>query len=41
MMGMEGIIVKRRGRTRLLVAVSFLQQGVSIEIDSYLVEPIG
>jgi len=40
MMGMEGLILKRRGRTRLLVAVSFLQQGVSIEIDSFLVEPL-
>ena len=41
MMGMEGTILKRRGKTRLLVAVSFLQQGVSIEIDSFLVEPLG
>ena len=41
MMGMEGMILKRRGKTRLLVAVSFLQQGVSIEIDSFLVEPLG
>jgi transcriptional antiterminator RfaH len=40
MQGLEGVILKRCGKTRLQVAVSFLQQGVSIEIDSYLVEPL-
>lgn len=40
MMGMEGVILKRKGKTRLQVSVSFLQQGVSIEIDSFLVEPL-
>jgi len=41
MMGLEGTVIRYRGRTRLLVAVSFLQQGVSIEIDGFLLEPIG
>ena len=40
MQGMEGVILKRRGKTRMQVAVSFLQQGVSIEIESFLVEPL-
>lgn len=40
MEGMEGIVVSRRARTRLLVCVKMLQQGVSIEIDDFLLEPI-
>lgn len=38
--GMEGVIVTRRGSDRLLVAMEFLQQGVSIEINDYQVEPL-
>lgn len=38
--GMEGTITSRRSGTRLLIAVHFLQSGVSIEIDDYMVEPI-
>jgi len=41
MMGLEGTVIRHRGRTRLLLSVSFLQQGVSIEIDGFLLEPIG
>ena len=41
MMGLEGVVLTHWGRTRLLVAVSFLQQGVSVEIDGFLLEPIG
>ncbi len=38
--GIEGIITQRRGgRRRLLVAVHFLQSGVSVEIDDFMVEP--
>jgi transcription antitermination factor NusG len=33
MRGLEGTIVKRRGQERLLVAVRFLNQGVSIELE--------
>ena len=38
--GMEGIVVKRYGRTRLQVAVMCLQQGVSVEIDDCALERI-
>ena len=41
MRGVEGIVTKRRTRSRLLVAVHFLQSSVSVEIDDYLLEPIG
>jgi transcriptional antiterminator RfaH len=39
LMGVEGTIVERRGEDRLLVAVSFLQQGVSVLVQDFLVEP--
>jgi transcriptional antiterminator RfaH len=38
--GLEGVVVKRHGKTRLLVAVNYLQQGVSVEIDDCALEPI-
>ena len=38
LMGMEGTVLVRRGETRLLVAVNFLQQGASIEVQDYLLE---
>jgi transcription antitermination factor NusG len=38
--GLEGVVVKRRGREQLLVAVTFLQQGASVAIEDFLVEPI-
>ena len=38
--GFEGTIIQRRGTDRLLMGVSFLQQGVSIEINDFMVEPI-
>ena len=38
--GLEGVVVSRRGEDRLLVAVQFLQQGVSIQISDYMLEPI-
>lgn len=40
LMGMEGTVVERRRETRLVVAVQFLQQGVSLEIDDFQLEPI-
>jgi transcription antitermination factor NusG len=40
LMGLEGVVVSRRGEDRLLIAVNFLQQGVSIQISDYQVEPI-
>jgi hypothetical protein len=36
--GLEGIVTKRRGGSRLLIAVNYLQQGASIEIDDFAVE---
>jgi hypothetical protein len=39
-MGLEGVIISRRGEDRLLVGVHFLQQGVSILIQDFQVEPI-
>jgi transcription antitermination factor NusG len=38
--GLEGTILRRNGKTRLLVAVNYLQQGVSVEIDDFMVEPM-
>ena len=40
MQGIEGVITSRRGEDRLLVAVEFLQQGVSILIQDFQVESI-
>ena len=40
LMGLEGTILSRRGEDRLLVAVRFLQQGASILIQDFQVEPI-
>ncbi len=39
--GLEGTVLQRRGRTRLLVAVNFLQQGASVEVEDFYLEPIG
>ena len=38
--GLEGTVLKRHGKTRLLVSVNFLQQGASVEIKDYMLEPI-
>ncbi len=39
--GLEGTVLKRRGRTRLLVSVNFVQRGASIDIDDCQLEYIG
>lgn len=39
--GLEGTVLLRRGRTQLLVTVRFLQQGVSLEVDDFMLEPVG
>jgi len=36
--GIVGTIIKRRGKTRLLVSVDFMNQGASIAIEDHLVE---
>ena len=38
--GLEGTVMERRGRTRLFVAVDFLQRGASMAVDDFLLEPI-
>jgi transcription antitermination factor NusG len=38
--GLEGTVLVRRGRARLLVRVDFLQQGASVEVEDFLLEPI-
>lgn len=38
--GIEGVVTQRRGGQQcLLVAVNFLQCGVSVEVDDFMVEP--
>ena len=36
--GCEGIVVKRRGDSHLVVNISFVQQSVSVALDDFLVE---
>lgn len=38
MLGLEGLVFKRHGQSRLLVMVDFLQQGASIELPDWEVE---
>lgn len=40
MTGLEGTVVSRRGRCRLFVAVDFLQQGASVAVDDFMLEPV-
>ncbi len=40
MRGLEGVVVERRGQSRLLVAIDFIQQGASVAIEDYLLEAI-
>ena len=36
----EGTVLRREGKSRLLLAINFLEQGVSMEIDEALLEPL-
>jgi len=38
--GVEGVVLRRRGETRLLVSINFLQQGASVEIEDFRLEPL-
>lgn len=38
--GLEGVVMRRHGETRLLVTVNYLQRGASVEIDDFMLEPI-
>lgn len=40
MMGLDGIVISRRGRSHIFVAVNFLQQGASVAIDDCLLESL-
>jgi transcription antitermination factor NusG len=40
MTGLEGTVVKRRGREWLVVAVEFLGQGASVLLEDFQVEPL-
>jgi transcription antitermination factor NusG len=40
MAGLEGTVCKRKNQSRLIVWVNMLQQGVSLEIEDYLLDPI-
>lgn len=40
LIGLEGVVIRRRGQDRLLVAVQFLQKGASVEIADFQVERI-
>jgi len=34
----EGIVIRRNGKTRLMIAIDYLQQGASLEVDDCLLE---
>ena len=36
--GYEGVVIRREGKTRLLLSIKFLEQGVSMAIDEGLLE---
>ena len=36
----EGTVIRREGKTRLLLSINFLEQGVSMEMDEGLLEPL-
>jgi transcriptional antiterminator RfaH len=40
MVGLEGTVIKRRGRDWLVVAVEFLQQGASVMLEDFRVEAL-
>ena len=39
MKGASGVVYQRKGVDRLLIAVNFLQQGASVELSDWEVEP--
>ena len=40
MAGLEGTVIKRRGKDWLVVAIAFLQQGASVMLEDFQVEPL-
>ena len=39
-LGYEGNVIRREGKTRLLLSIQFLEQGVSMELDEAVLEPL-
>jgi len=39
--GYQGIVIRREGKTRLLLSIQFLEKGVSMEVDEAVLEPTG
>ncbi len=39
--GYEGIVIRREGKTRLLLSIQFLDKGVSMEVDEAVLDPAG
>ena len=37
--GLEGVVIRRKQQSLLLVSVHYMRQGVSVEIDDFLLEP--
>lgn len=38
--GMEGILIRKKGRLRVLVSINLIRQSAMIEVDAHEVEPI-
>jgi hypothetical protein len=38
--GMEGILIRKKGRLRVLVSINLIRQSAMIEVDAQDVEPI-
>jgi transcriptional antiterminator NusG len=38
--GLHGTIIRHKNRTALVLKISFLQQGASVEMENWMVEPI-
>ena len=37
--GYEGVVIRREGKTRLLLSIHFLEKGVSMEVDEAMLQP--
>jgi transcriptional antiterminator RfaH len=40
LVGLEGVVESRRQRSRLTVAITLLQRGISVEVDDFMLEPL-
>ncbi len=39
--GLEGTVLRRGKQLRVLVEVQFLQRGVSVEVETWMIQPVG